>query len=180
MTNPDYTETVEIVNGVEVAIYGGRMRPVPTYALPGHVTGWRKRAGARTTYAEPTCTCHRTGEAVALPPNAEGETWISYGSEGWRDRLNAANRAHVEKVTTHGFMVRPVGGDRSRWADRIRYDRYGVILTLAESGVAPDRIEAAIEEIVAGGVFMAPNGSRFEVAADRSPYAMHAERLPIS
>lgn len=173
----DYTETVEIVNGVEVRVFGGAKRPVPTYALPGHVTGWRKRGGARVTYAEPTCTCNRTAEAVALPANDKGETWIAYGSEGWLDRLNAANRAHVENVTANGYMVRPVGGDRSRWADRTRYDRFGVILTLAESGVAAERIEAAIEEINAGKVFLAPNGTRFEIAADRSPYT--TDPLPI-
>jgi hypothetical protein len=171
----DYTETTETVNGVEVTVYGGTARPIPTFALPGHVTGWRKRSGASVTYAEPTCTCNRVGEAVSLP----GEKgWIAYGEEGWIDRLNAANRAHVENVTAHGFMVRPAGGDRSRWADRTRYDRYGVILTLAENGVAPERIESAIEEIVSGGVFMAPTGARFELARDRAPYTR--EPLPIS
>lgn len=173
----DYTETVETINGVEVTVYGGTKRPIPTYALAGHVTGWRKRSGASTTYAEVTCTCNLVGEAVAYPANAEGKTWISYGEEGWIERLNAVALAHVENVTANGFMVRPAQGDRSRWADRTRYNRYGVILTLAESGVAPERIESAIEEIIAGNVFLAPNGNRFEIARDRQTWTR--EPLPI-
>lgn len=164
----DYTSTTVKVNDVEVTLYGGTARPIPTYALPGHVTGWTRRNGARTTYAELTCTCRLTGETYEVPA-AEGQnTWISYGEDGWIDRLNAAALAHVENVTAHGIMVRPAKGDRTRKSDRTRTDVAGMIRAAVAAGAgSPDGVAEIVGEVLAGRVAYAPDGTRFELAADR-------------
>lgn len=165
----DYTETTVTINGIDVKVFGGAKRPIPTYSLPGHVTGWLKRGGARTTYAELTCTCHLTAEAVAVS-DGHAETWISYGSEGWVERINALALAHVENVTANGFFVRAAGGDRSRRADRTRTNLAG----LRDAGLDAE----TIERIIAGEVVYTEDGTRYEVSCDRARFAL--EPLPIS
>lgn len=174
----DYTETTIKVNGIKVTLYAGTARPIPTYALAGHVTGWLKRNGARTTYAELTCTCRLTAEGYEYPA-AEGQnTWISLGEDGWIDRLNAAALAHIENVTAHGIMVRPAKGDRSRRSDRTRTDVAGMIRQAVAAGAgSPDGVAEIVSEVLAGRVAYAPDGTRFELASDRSPHAM--ETLPV-
>lgn len=168
MNATEFTQTTETINGAEVTVYRGRA--VLAYAVAGHFTGWQKRNGARVTYAELTCTCHLTGEAVS--PEGEGR-WISYGEDGWADRLNALALAHVTNVTANAFMIRPAKGDRSRWADRHRVNLLGILEAMAEAGVA-DQAAA----VVAGRAVTAPNGVRFELARDRSSH--YGERLPIA
>lgn len=162
------------INNVSVTVYSDP-RFVTAYALPGHVTGWLRREGARTTYAELTCTCHLTAEPIA--PEGEG-TWISLGSDGWIDRLNALALAHVENVTRNGYMVRPARGDRSRWADRTRVDEMGLREAMQRAGLRYSELLDHIADVKAGRIVTAEDGTRFELAADRSPYTR--EPLPLS
>lgn len=166
-TVADYTETVEIINGAEVKIYAGAKRPIPTYALEGHVTGWNKRNGVTTWYAELTCTCSLTAELH----HPEGEdTWISYGEEGWIDRINALVLAHVENVTANAFMVRPAKGDRTRVADRRRVDTDGLFQSMQEHGFRYSELWSHLEDLKKGHVLHADDGTRYEICRDRVAY----------
>jgi len=171
-TDTRYTIETQVINDVEVTVYGGHT--VKSYSLAGHHTSWRKRAGARTTYAELTCVCHLAAEAIAYPGE---QSWISYGEDGWVERLEAVALAHVENVTANGFMVRPAKGDRSRWADRTRTDRAGLFIKMQEAGLRYSEVMGHIEDVEAGHIVTAEDGTRFELAQDRAPYAR--ERLPI-
>jgi hypothetical protein len=172
----EYTQETVKINGVDVTVYGGTKQPVLTYALPGHVTGWSKRNGARTTYAELTCTCRLTGEKWAVE-DGHDNTWISYGEEGWVDRLNTRALAHIENITANGFMIRPAGGDRSRHADRRRVNLHDLRDEMQRAGLHYSELQAHLEDIVAGHHVTAEDGTRFEIASDRSPYTR--EPLPI-
>lgn len=99
-TTTDYTQNVVTINGVEVTVYGGTKRPVKTYATEGHVTGWMKRAGARTTYAELTCTCRLVGETNF--PHGKGN-WLTYGEFGWAEALDALALAHIKNTIRKGY-----------------------------------------------------------------------------
>jgi hypothetical protein len=173
-TDTAHTQTIETINGVSVTIYGGTARPILAYALPGHVTGWMKRNGARTTYAELTCTCHLTAELHR--PEGEGR-WTSYGEGDWIGELNRQARAHVENVTANAFWIRPAKGDRTRKADRTRVNRQGLFEAMQRHGLRYSELQAHIADVIAGMVVTAEDGTRFEIARDRGPYCV--DPLPI-
>lgn len=176
-TVADYTETIEIINGVGVKVYGGSKRPVRTLALTGHVTGWTKRNGARTTYAELTCTCHLVAELHH--PEGQG-TWITYGEDGWIDRLNELAVSHVENVTANAFMIRPAKGDQDRKADRRRVNQDELFQEMQVHGLRYSELMGHLEDLKAGHVLHAEDGTRFEIARDRVAYVGDTKQgLPI-
>jgi hypothetical protein len=169
----DYTSTkIEYVDAFTqeirtLTVYGGTARPVVSFAFdvkPNHVTGWSKRNGARTTYAELTCTCRLTGESIAVE-DGHAETWISYGSEGWIERLNRRTAEHVLNVIARPYWIRPARGDRSRWGDRTRVDEIGLRNAMQEHGLRYSELSGHVADLRSGlGPLVADDGTRFELA----------------